>query len=315
MKKIALLFPGQGSQYVGMAKEFKDAHQFKLIKLLTGLDLQSMMLEGPEDQLKLTENTQPTIVMHSWLIWEKLNQILESKNIIPTVTLGHSVGEYAALAAAGAIPWAQAVKAVHWRGKFMQEAVPVGKGKMIAMLKAPLEAIEQACKESSRADSQVSAANYNSAEQVVISGEASACERVLHWFKNRPAIKFRAIELPVSAPFHSAMMKPAQMKMEKILADITWSKTDIAYIANIDARLYPPQTMPDQIKKNLLMQIPGAVRWMQSLALIEAGTLCLEVGPGKVLSGLMGKTRPDLKVLTLDTEGAWEEFAKALEAN
>lgn len=305
---IVLLFPGQGSQYVGMAKEFASATQLRLASMTLGYDLPKIMFEGPEEELKLTANTQPALVLHSWLMYEKLNILLESKAQKVAMCLGHSVGEYSALAAAQAITWAHAIKAVHFRGRFMQTAAPVGVGKMIAILKAPAEVIERACKESSRPGSEVSPANYNSPEQIVISGEAQACDRVVALLKSKPEIKFRAIELPVSAPFHCSLMNPAKDNMSKVLSDIPICSNDTDYVANIDARVYPAGTSAEIIKKNLLNQIPGAVRWMQSMAQIPTGSLCIEVGPGKVLAGLMNKIRPELKVFTLDRPEAWDEL-------
>lgn len=314
-QKIAVLFPGQGSQYVGMGKSLSQTAGYSLFAKadsVLGYPLWTMMSEGPDDQLKLTHNTQPAIVAHSLALWMNLSELLKAKKKNVDYVLGHSVGEYAALAAAGVFSFEAAIKLVHLRGKAMQEAVPADLGKMFAVLKAPQEAVEEACAKSSDSEFQVVPANFNDPTQIVISGHSEACEKAIAWLKENLATPFRAIELNVSAPFHSPLMKPAAEVMKKELAAVEMKNNQIDYIANIDATLYGAQTTPDKIRQNLVEQMAGSVRWTQSIAKLPVGTLCIEVGPGRVLQGLVKKIQPELTVISLDKEGAFNELEEAL---
>lgn len=311
MKSVTLLFPGQGSQYVGMGKELSHDLYDKGNEIL-GYDLKKLMHEGPEEDLKLTHNTQPAILKHSITIFNHLKPILEKHNVKIDRVLGHSVGEYAALVAAGVLSPYDAIHAVHLRGKFMQEAVPVGKGKMFAILKVPADIVSEACKKVSSPGSEVMPANFNDPTQIVISGESEACLRAVKWLEENYKEAHRAMELNVSAPFHSSLMKPAADKLKEAFSKFKWHENKIPYIANIDAKEYAIGTNPEVIINNLYEQAYGPVLWTQSIEQLPSNTLCLEVGPGKVLMGLVRKINKDIKVLPLDKENAFNELEELL---
>jgi [acyl-carrier-protein] S-malonyltransferase len=311
VKSVTLLFPGQGSQYVGMGKSL-DHTLFDKGNEVLGYDLKKIMHEGPEDELKLTHNTQPAILKHSITILNHLLPILEKHNVKIDRVLGHSVGEYAALVAAGVLSPYDAIHAVHLRGKYMQEAVPVGKGKMFAILKVPADIVEKACKESTQPGSEVMPANFNDPSQIVISGESEACLRAVKWLTENFTEAHRAMELNVSAPFHSSLMKPAADQLKNAFSKFKWHENKIPYIANIDAKEYGAGTNPETIINNLYHQAYGPVLWTQSIEKLPADTLCLEVGPGKVLMGLVRKINKDIKVVTLDKEESFAELEELL---
>ena len=305
--KVTIVFPGQGTQYVGMGKDFVDTNFFDKANEATGYDLKQIMLEGPAETLKLTENTQPAIVAHSLMLFEQLKMILASKGISVEQVLGHSVGEYAALAAAGAMSFKDAVSAVHFRGKFMQEATPAGKGTMFAILKQSEEIIREATMHASTADEKVSPANFNEPSQIVISGDKGACERAIKYMEEKTAGRVKAIELQVSAPFHCELMKPAELKLKDVLNKCVFNKLRIPYIANVDAQTYGLETSSDTIKENLLKQVCGSVLWTHSIQKLSDDSIIIECGPGKVLAGLIKKINPNLKVISLDSETGFSE--------
>lgn len=311
VKSVTLLFPGQGSQYVGMGKNL-DHSLFDKGNEILGYDLKKLMHEGPEDELKLTHNTQPAILKHSITLFNELLKILDKNNIKIDRVLGHSVGEYAALAVAGVLSPYDAIHAVHLRGKYMQEAVPVGKGKMFAILKVPADIVAEACKAASAPASEVMPANFNDPSQIVISGEAQACVRAVAWLAENYQEPHRAMELNVSAPFHSSLMKPAADQLKAAFARFKWHENKIPYIANIDATEYPAGTNPEVIIDNLYHQAYGPVLWTQSIEKLPSDTLCIEVGPGKVLMGLVRKINKDIKVITLDRDEALAEIEELL---
>jgi [acyl-carrier-protein] S-malonyltransferase len=311
VKSVTLLFPGQGSQYVGMGKNLDQALFDKGNEIL-GYDLKKMMQEGPDDELKLTHNTQPAILKHSITLFNELLKVLDRNNVKIDRVLGHSVGEFAALAVAGVLSPYDAIHAVHLRGKFMQEAVPVGMGKMFAILKVPADVVEQACKEASKPDSEVMPANFNDPSQIVISGESAACARAVAWLAENFKEAHKSIELNVSAPFHSSLMKPAADQLKAAFEKFKWNENKIPYIANIDATEYPAGTNPEKIIDNLYHQAYGPVLWTQSIEKLPSGTLCIEVGPGKVLMGLVRKINKDIKVVTLDRDEALAEIEELL---
>lgn len=315
IKKVVLLFPGQGSQYVGMGKNLENHSSFELLNKaneVLGYDLKNIMLEGPESDLTLTKNTQPAILTHSVGLFKKLKEILDANNVKIEAVLGHSVGEYAALVAAGVLNFEDAVKAVNNRGKFMQEAVPAGMGKMYAVLKVPEDIITKACLESSSESEKVMPANFNDPDQVVISGHAGACDKAVAWLTANYLEAHRCVELNVSAPFHSSLMKPARENMQTFFGGINFKKNEVPYIANIDAKKYIAGTDGEIIKENLINQIDGAVLWTQSFKTLADNTLCIEVGPGRVLMGLARKINRTIKVISLDKEGAFDELMEAL---
>lgn len=315
---VTLLFPGQGSQYVGMGQNlFKEEASKAILNRAdeaSGFDLTKLMLEGPEEDLKATENTQPAIVTHSVALFSRLKTVLSEKNISIDRVLGHSVGEYSALVASGALSFEDAVKAVHKRGKYMQEATPQGVGKMFAILRVPSDVVAKACLESSSDDNKVMAANFNEPTQTVISGHAEACERAVKWISENFEGRSRAMELQVSAPFHSSLMQPAEKKLSKYLTNVEFKANEIPYIANIDSTEYAKNTAGALIKENLIKQVCGSVLWSQSISSLDEKTIFIEVGPGKVLTGLNKKINKELKTYTLDTEGSFEGLVEFLDA-
>lgn len=315
MKSVTLIFPGQGSQYVGMGKNLQSFEECKKTyneaNEAVGFDLSALCFNGPEDKLGLTEFTQPAIVTHSVALYRKLKTILDSKNIKIDRVLGHSVGEYSALVATNAIRFEDAVKAVNLRGKFMQEATPAGQGKMYAILRIPHNIVKEACQASSTLDEKVMCANFNDPTQVVISGHSNACDNAVAWLKENYEGKQMAIPLKVSAPFHSTLMRPAEEKLSEFLNTIEFKSSEVPYIANINAKEYETGTEGTQIKNNLIEQVCGSVLWSQSLSDLTNDTLFIEVGPGKVLTGLNKKINKEFKTYTLDSESSFdglEEF-------
>ncbi len=285
---VAFLFPGQGSQSVGMGKELAANHPvarqtFDEADDALGYKLSELCFDGPEEKLKLTEITQPAILTASVAAW----RVLKEKGLPPeastTFVAGHSLGEYSAHVAAGTLPFGDAVRTVRNRGKYMQEAVPVGVGAMAAILGMPLERVTEIANEAAQGEV-CQAANINSPEQIVISGHAAAIARAIQLATERGAKK--AVSLPVSAPFHSALMQPAQDRLATDLTALTFHNPSFPVICNVDA---VPVTTAEAARAALIRQVTGAVRWEQSMRwLIEKGaSLFIEVGPGKVLWGLM----------------------------
>lgn len=281
---LAFLFPGQGSQSVGMGRElaalYPVAHEtFEEADAALGYKLSKLCFEGPEDQLRLTEITQPAILTVSVAAC----RVLQSKGITPSYVAGHSLGEYSAHVAAGTLSFVDAVRTVRNRGKYMQEAVPVGVGAMAAVLALPIDKLQQICEDAAQGEV-CCAANLNSPDQTVISGSKAAVERAAELAKQRGAK--RAIMLPVSAPFHCALMQTAQDRLANDLAALTFYKPEVPVMCNVDATLV---TTADQARDTLIRQVTGAVLWDKSMrALIALGVeTFVEVGPGKVLCGLM----------------------------
>ncbi len=281
---IVFMFPGQGSQQVGMGRELAAMYPvaqetFDEADEALGYKLSQLCFEGPEDQLRLTEITQPAILTASVAAW----RVLQSLGITPSYVVGHSLGEYSANVAAGTLSFADAVRTVRNRGKYMQGAVPVGVGAMAAVIALPAEEVEKVCAES--AQGEVSqAANLNSPDQIVISGSKAAIERAAALAKERGAK--RALILPVSAPFHCALMQPAQDRLAADLHALSFHNPEVPIMCNVDAALV---TTGDQSRDALIRQVTGAVQWVKSMqGLIALGVEnFVEVGPGKVLCGLM----------------------------
>jgi [acyl-carrier-protein] S-malonyltransferase len=313
---VTLLFPGQGAQYVGMGKNLMDFSESKTVfdKADSALDfkISELCFEGPVEQLVLTENTQPAIVTHSIALFEKLKTILDEKNISITRVLGHSVGEYSALVAAGSISLEDAVRSVKNRGKFMQDATPSGVGKMFAVMRVPSEIVAKACAVSSTEDNKVMAANFNEPTQTVISGHAEACARAVEWITENFEGRSRAIELKVSAPFHSSLMKPAEHKLNTFFDSISIKDNEIPYVANVNTQEYPIGTNGDVIRENLVNQVCGSVLWAQSIAKLDENEIFIEVGPGKVLTGLNKKINKEFKTYTLDSDKGFEGLVEFL---
>lgn len=285
--KTAFLFPGQGSQKVGMVQDlFENYDSVKaLIKEADetlGFSISKMMFEGPDTELMKTEFTQPAILTASVAVW----QVLKEHGLTPDIAAGHSLGEYSALVAAGAISFADAVHTVHLRGRFMQEAVPLGEGGMAAVIGSNPETIVKVCGEVSTEDLPVQAVNFNCPGQVVIAGATAAVEKACEALKEAGAR--RAIMLKVSAPFHSTLMEPAALRLKEILDKIDIHDTAIPVVANVNAK---EETKADEIRKNLVDQAAHPVHWEESIRNMVAGgvDMTVEAGPGTVLTGFMKK--------------------------
>ncbi|WP_263355651.1 ACP S-malonyltransferase [Acidicapsa ligni] len=285
-KKIAFLFPGQGSQAVGMGRILAErypvaAQTFAEADEALGLSLSRIFFDGPEEELRLTENTQPAILAVSIAAW----RVLAEHDVHPAFAAGHSLGEWSAHVAAGTLSFADAVRAVKARGRAMQAAVPAGQGAMAAVLSLAADQVAEACAEAAAETGlPVSPANFNTPDQTVISGAAAAVEKAVELVKGRGARK--VVMLAVSAPFHCALMQPAQEEVARVLSGLTLADPSIPVAANVSGTLV---TTADAAKQALIDQVTGAVRWSEcAQALIASGTeLFVEVGPGRVLTGLL----------------------------
>jgi [acyl-carrier-protein] S-malonyltransferase len=308
---VAFVFPGQGSQQVGMgralAEAFPESRQvFEEADSAVGFRLARLCFDGPEADLQLTANTQPAILATSIAALRPL----VARGVRPAWVAGHSLGEYSALVAAGALALADAVRTVRRRGQYMQEAVPVGVGAMAAILGLDLPSIETACREAAEGEV-VSPANVNSPGQVVIAGHAAAVDRASERCKAAGAK--RAVRLPVSAPFHCALMKPAQDRLAPDLAGLAFDDPAVPVVNNADARVVRDAA---SCRDGLVRQVSGAVRWQDSVELLarEGVTTVVEVGPGTVLGGLVRKIARGVRVLNVDSPESLEAAVAALGA-
>ncbi|HET9626131.1 MAG TPA: ACP S-malonyltransferase [Kofleriaceae bacterium] len=307
--KTALLFPGQGAQKVGMgsalAAEAPAARAvYEEADAVLGFSLSKLCFEGPESELVLTKHTQPAILATSIAVY----RVLAERGLAFDVVAGHSLGEWSALVAAGALELADAIRLTHLRGTFMQEAVPAGQGAMAAIMglePAPLRAM---CAQASAPGEPVEPANFNGAGQIVISGHAAAVERAIA--AARPAGAKRAVKLAVSAPFHCSMMKPAADRLAAALADITIRAPRVPVIANVTAQ---PTQDPAQIRQLLIEQVSSPVRWEESVqAMAGLGvTRGFELGPGKVLAGLVKRIAEQLETTSIGEPAEVAAFTPA----
>ena len=307
--EIALIFPGQGSQLVGMGKELAEKYPvarqtFDEADEALGYKLSQLCFEGPEEQLRLTEITQPAILTVSIAAL----RAVETQIPKPCFVAGHSLGEYSAHVASGTFSFADAVRTVRNRGKYMQEAVPVGVGAMAAILGMDLEKVASVCRDAAQGEV-CSPANINSPEQVVISGNTAAVERAAKFADERGAK--RAKLLPVSAPFHCSLMKPAQDRLEEDLKKIKMNKPVYPVACNVDAELADDDL---RVLDTLVRQVTGSVKWDQCMRLLVAQGVetIIEIGPGKVLCGLMRQIDRSKTCLNVGDEGSLKKTLETL---
>jgi len=307
---IAYIFPGQGSQHPGMgrdlAENFPAARQvFEEADAALGFALSKMCFNGPAEDLQLTENAQPAILTASTAAL----RALQAEGVpAPYFVAGHSLGEYSALVAANALSLSAAVKIVRARGAYMQEAVPVGTGAMAAILGADMQTVKDVCDEAAQGEV-CSPANINSPLQIVIAGDTAAIDRALALLKERGAK--RAIKLNVSAPFHCALMKPAQDRLANDLEKADFSDLAVPVVTNVDAR---PVVTGNEARQSLVRQVSQPVRWLESVEfLINQGVQTfVEIGPGKVLSGLVRQINRDVRCVNVEDTASLQAAREAL---
>lgn len=312
--KVAFVFPGQGSQKVGMGKAWADRFAearavFEEADQVLGEALGALCFEGPADGLQLTANTQPAILTASIA----MHRVLASRVASPRLVAGHSLGEYSALVAAGALTFADAVRLVRIRGRLMQDAVPVGVGAMAAILGLEAAVVDQVAREATTADEVCAVANYNSPEQTVIAGHAGAVERAMSLAKERGAK--RALPLPVSAPFHSPLMAPARAGLEPQLEATAFGDPRVPVVTNVDAAAV---IQGSAARQALIRQVDGAVRWVESVRWMAGPggiSTFVEVGPGAVLTGLGKRIAPEATWLSLQEPEQLDELLAKLVAS
>lgn len=305
----AFVFPGQGSQKVGMLSDFYNNEifigSFAEASEVLGYDLLQLAQEGPQEQLNMTEKTQPLLLCSSvalWRIWQDMG------GAAPGYMSGHSLGEWSALVCAGVVDFGAAVSLVRARGQYMQEAVPVGKGAMAAILGLEDEIVEKICEEAASAEEVCAAVNYNSLGQLVIAGDKAAVEKAMEACKQAGAK--RALPLPVSAPFHTSLMQPAAEKLAEHIEATVFKAPTIPVVHNVHAR---SEQEAQAIKQIMIKQIYSPVRWVACVNALQASGVqqVVECGPGKVLSGLIKRIQKDLHTFNTDDASALNEALEA----
>jgi [acyl-carrier-protein] S-malonyltransferase len=305
MKRIAFVFPGQGSQAVGMGRDLGESSpRWDAACAALGFDLRKLVFEGPEADLTLTANTQPAILATSIVALDALT----AAGIRCEFVAGHSLGEYSALVAAGAIDFADALRTVRARGQFMQEAVPAGEGAMAAVLGLDRALVAQACEEAKDVGP-VQLANLNGPGQTVIAGATAAVKKAADLAKAKGAK--RAVLLPVSAPFHSALLQPAAVRLATVLRGIRFRDLGVPLVTNVDADLLREGA---RVADTLVRQVTAPVRWEDGIRRLakEGVTAAVEVGPGKVLSGLIRRIAPEMQVVNVEDRASLQATLEAL---
>ena len=303
--KLAMVFPGQGSQSVGMLEAYAGLPGVEETRTtageVLGAEFLKLLDEGPAEKLNLTLNTQPAMLTAGYAVYRAWRAL---GGAAPELVAGHSLGEYTALVAAGALAFKDCLPLVRFRAQAMQEAVPQGKGAMAAILNLDDAKVIEACAE---AGGEVQAVNFNSPGQVVIAGEKDAVARAIEACKAKGAK--RALPLPVSAPFHSSLMKPAAVRLQQYLQNVPVSRTQIGLVNNVDVAMV---SEPDKIKDALVRQAASPVRWVETIRrMAEAGvTHIVECGPGKVLAGMTKRIAPEVQSFTLADRASLEEALK-----
>ncbi len=309
---VALVFPGQGSQSVGMGRALYEAfpsirNVYEEAGSILGYDAAALCFEGPAERLNLTEYTQPALLTASVAAL----RLVESCGLQPCAVAGHSLGEYSALVAAGAVEFAAAVSLVQKRGQYMAEAVQAGTGMVVAILGAPSDVVEEICRDASDVGV-VAPANYNCPGQIVIAGEKAAVERAMELAKGKGCRK--AIPLPVSVPVHTPLMQPAAARLSVDVSAATWSDLRFPLINNVDAKAI---RVAAEVRDSLVRQLPSPVRWEDSIREMYAlgARTFLEVGPGTVLMGLIKRIVPDVTLLNVHDPESLERTLKILQVN